>query len=61
VLTFGSYLIPLALLEIYFAASRTTNPVAKVFVALLIVAAAAYTAIGVFGTVAFMWAPYLTG
>lgn len=61
VLTFGSYLIPLALLEIYFAASRTANPVAKVFVALLIVAAAAYTAIGVFGTVAFMWAPYLTG
>lgn len=61
VLTFGSYLIPLALLEIYFAASRTRNPAVKTAVALLLVAATAYTAIGVFGAIAFMWAPYMTG
>jgi len=61
VLTFGSYLIPLALLEIYFAASRTRNPVVKTAVALLVAAAAAYMAIGVFGAIAFMWAPYMTG
>jgi hypothetical protein len=59
VLTFGSYLIPLALLEIYFAAERSAGGVAKALVAGVIVAAAAYTAIGVFGTIAFMWLPHL--
>ncbi|WP_298160938.1 hypothetical protein [Brevundimonas sp.] len=31
----------------------------KSFVAVTVVAAAVYTALGVFGTVAFMWGPYL--
>ena len=59
VLTFGSYLIPLALLELYFRAGRSANAVLKTFAAALVFAAAAFTAVGVFGTIAFMWAPHL--
>lgn len=59
VMTFGSYLIPLALLELYFAAQRSDGGLLKVFAAAMVGIAALYTAAGVFGTVAFMWAPYL--
>lgn len=59
VLTFGSYLIPLALLELYIRAGRSANVALKAFAAALVFAAAAFTAVGVFGTIAFMWAPYL--
>ncbi|MES2834414.1 MAG: DUF2306 domain-containing protein [Pseudomonadota bacterium] len=59
VLTFGSYLIPLALLELYFAAGRSANGVLKFITAAVVVAAAAFTAVGVFGTIAIMWMPYL--
>lgn len=58
VLVFGSYLIPLALLELYLRAERG-GPALKVTAALLIVAASAYMAVGTFGTIAFMWGPYL--
>ena len=58
-LTFGSYLIPLALLELYFAAGKSANAARKALVAALVLAASAYTAVGVFGTIAFMWGPYL--
>lgn len=59
VLVFGSYLIPLALLEVYFRAGRSARAVPKWLVAVLVFAAAIFTAIGVFGTIAFMWGPYL--
>lgn len=59
VLTFGSYLIPLALLELYFIAGKSANVALKALVATLVFVASAYTAIGVFGTIAFMWGPYL--
>ena len=59
VMTFGSYLIPLAVLELYFAAQRSPGVILKVLAAAVVVAAAAFTALGVFGTVAFMWGPYL--
>ena len=59
VLTFGSYLIPLALLELYLRAGRGANAALKTFAASLVLAAAVFTAIGVFGTIAFMWAPHL--
>lgn len=59
VLTFGSYLIPLALLELYFAAGRSANGILKAFSGVMVLAAAAFTAIGVFGTIAIMWGPYL--
>ncbi|MDO9336125.1 MAG: DUF2306 domain-containing protein [Caulobacter sp.] len=61
VLTFGSYLIPLALLELYVAAGRREGAGLKLAAAGLVAAAAVYTAIGVFGTVALMWGPYLWG
>lgn len=59
VLTFGSYLIPLLVLELYFAAQRSGSAWVKLPVALLVAVAALYTAAGVFGAVAFMWAPHL--
>ncbi|WP_425990516.1 DUF2306 domain-containing protein [Brevundimonas sp. TWP2-3-2] len=59
IMTFGSYLIPLTLLELYFAAQRSSGGTLKILAALVVVAAAAYTALGVVGTVAFMWGPYL--
>lgn len=59
VLTFGSYLIPLAILEIYFAAQRARTGAPKVAVAALLLVSAAYTAVGTAGTIAFMWGPYL--
>lgn len=59
VLVFGSYLIPLAVLELYLAAGRSPRIALKIAAAALVGLAALYTAVGVFGTVAFMWGPYL--
>lgn len=59
VFTFGSYLIPLALLELYLTAQRSARPVFKVLTAALVLTASLFTAAGVFGTIAFMWGPYL--
>lgn len=59
VLTFGSYLIPLAILEIYLAAGRSRRTAPMTGAAVLVGLATLYTALGVFGTVVLMWAPYL--
>lgn len=59
ILVFGSYLIPLAVLELYLAAGRSPRIALKIAAAALVSLAALYTAVGVFGTVAFMWGPYL--
>lgn len=59
VMTFGSYLIPLAILELYEAAQRSASDALKALTAVVLAVAAAYTAAGVFGTIAFMWGPYL--
>jgi hypothetical protein len=58
-LQFGSYLLPLALLEAYFAAQRLQQNHLSAFVATLLLAATALTAVGIFGTIAGMWLPYL--
>ena len=58
-LTFGSYLIPLALLELYFAAGRSQSRAIKLSVAAAIGLATLYTGAGIVGTIAFMWGPYL--
>ncbi|MEO0437558.1 MAG: DUF2306 domain-containing protein [Pseudomonadota bacterium] len=58
-ISFGSYLVPLALLELYFLAQ---TPVSRCFRGLAstgLLAGSAITAIGVFGTVVFMWIPYI--
>ena len=59
ILTFGSYLIPLAVLELYLRAGRGANAALKFAAAVVVLAAAVFTAVGVFGTIAFMWGPYL--
>ena len=60
VMTFGSYLIPLAVLELYLAAGRGGRGL-KLVASTVLLLASAYTAAGVFGTVVLMWGPYLLG
>lgn len=59
VLVFGSYLIPLLVLELHFAAWRGSSTVLRAAVALILTASLLFTAAGVFGTIAFMWLPHL--
>ena len=59
VLQFGSYLVPLAVLELYFQAQRSARTVTKRLVAGLVLVATAVTAGGVVGAVVFMWGPYM--
>ncbi len=58
-LVFGCYLIPLAMLEIYFAAQRSQTAAPKHVAAGLLAVMTLITAVGVFGTIAFMWGPYI--
>ena len=58
-LSFGSYLVPLAVLEFYFAAGRAHSAGPKWAAAILVVIMTALMAVGIFGTIAFMWGPYL--
>lgn len=57
-LSFGSYLVPLAILELYFLAQAGKTGLQR-FVPGSLVVGALITGLGVFGTVAFMWGPYL--
>lgn len=59
VLQFGAYLIPLAMLEAYLRAGRSADPAARRLTAAAMALAAAVTALGVFGAIAFMWGPYM--
>jgi hypothetical protein len=59
VMTFGSYLIPLAILELYETAKRSASGGLKALTATVLSLTAVFTAAGVFGTIAFMWGPYL--
>jgi Predicted membrane protein (DUF2306). len=59
VVTFGSSLIPLALFELYRAAGNSRRISFKGIASLVIAVATLFTAVGVFGTVALMWWPYL--
>lgn len=58
-LQFGSYLVPLAMLEAYFHTQRHGDAIMKRLVAGAILLMTGVTAIGVFGTIAFMWLPYI--
>ncbi|MGF1544253.1 MAG: DUF2306 domain-containing protein [Parvularculaceae bacterium] len=58
-IAFGCYLVPLAVLEVYFAAQKSETAPAKFAAAALVFAASVVTGVGVFGTVAFMWLPYV--
>jgi hypothetical protein len=58
-LQFGCYLLPLGVLELYFRAQRATSAAGIRVVAALIVLMTLIMAVGIFGTVALMWRPYL--
>ncbi len=58
-LAFGCYLIPLAVLELYFAAQRSETPGPKYAVAALVFVMTGVMSVGIFGTVALMWGPFL--
>ena len=58
-LSFGSYLIPLAVLETYFAAGRARSVSLKLAAAALVLIMTGVMAVGIFGTVTLMWGPYL--
>lgn len=60
VLTFGSYLIPLAVLEMRFAAERSRHPAPALTAACVVLVSTLFMAVGVLGAVAFMWGPYMT-
>jgi hypothetical protein len=57
VITFGSYLIPLAIYEAYHRARSSSSDTAKASAATLVLAATLVTAIGVHGTIFNMWLP----
>lgn len=56
---FGQFLLPLAVLELYFLARRSRNPAAKLAVAGLVTALTLVMMVGIFGTVAIMWWRFL--
>ena len=58
-LQFGSYLIPLAVLEVYFHAQQSPVPAVKYRAAGLVITMTVVTALGVAGAVALMWGPYM--
>ena len=57
---FGQYLLPLALLELYFAAVRG-SALLRLASAALVFASAVVTGVGVFAAVKGMWLPRLLG
>jgi len=58
-LSFGSYLAPLAVLEVYFAAGRARTAGPKLAAALLVLIMTALMAVGIFGTITLMWGDYI--
>ncbi len=58
-ISFGSYLIPLAVLEIYFAAARAHGAGPKLAASVLVLIMTGVMAVGIFGLITLMWGPYL--
>lgn len=59
--SYGSYLVPLALLQLYFWAQDSGSRAAKLFMALLLVLATLVMAAGAAGAAAGMWLPLAFG
>ncbi len=57
--TFGNYLVPLAFLELYFWAQDGDSAVAKIVTAGVVTLLTGLMAVGIYGTWAIMWSPYL--
>lgn len=58
-LAFGSYIMPLACLELYFAAQGSQNTKFKIVTALIIVLMTLLMGLGIGGTIFLMWLPHL--
>jgi hypothetical protein len=58
---FGSYLLPLAVLELYLRANESAGPRGRLAVAGGLVALTMLMAVGIFGVATFMWLPLLRG
>ena len=58
-LAFACYLLPLAVLELYFRAGRAQSAAPKLAVAGLVLLLTLVTAVGIFGAWMFMWSPHL--
>ena len=58
-IAFGSYLLPLAVLEIYLAATDSRSSGFKIASSVLMLAAAGITALGTFGAWMMMWSPHV--
>jgi uncharacterized membrane protein len=56
---FGSYLLPLAVLELYLRANESAGPRGRLAVAGGLVVLTMLMAVGIFGVAAFMWLPLL--
>ncbi|MEL6686395.1 MAG: DUF2306 domain-containing protein [Pseudomonadota bacterium] len=59
VITYGSYLIPLIIFEIYWRAKVFEKDWLKRVALTLMVSATLVTMIGIFGSISFLWGPYL--
>lgn len=59
ILTFGAYLIPLAVLELYFRAQDSRSGLRKRLAGVVVLVMTAFMAIGISGAIAFMWGPYM--
>ena len=58
-LAFGCYLLPLAILELYFRAGRASSAWPKRAITALVGVGTLVTAVGIFGAWMFMWSPHL--
>lgn len=58
-LAFACYLLPLAVLELYFRAGRVKGAAPKLAMAGLVLLLTLVTAVGIFGAWMFMWSPHL--
>ncbi len=60
-LAFGCYLVPLAVLELYFRAGASRGPIGKSLMAALLTVLALCSAVGIFGAFMGMWLPRISG
>ena len=58
-LSYGSFVVPLLGLELYFAATGSQSGLRKALTAIFVLVMTVLMALGIFGTITFMWGPYL--
>jgi len=56
-ISFGSYLVPLFFLELYFRTQDRAGPRGKTAMAVLLLGLTAFMVVGIYGAYTFMWAP----